>query len=721
MLPTATTLARLVPLITSFVISLGLALLVYQNNPKSTTNRIFSALTILLTAWLVANYISVDPVFFSTSLFFVRASIVLATPVSALFFLFSYTIPKKHLSLNLQWQLIVGFATIATMIVAASPFAIIDVEIVNNTPQPITGFGMGIFGIVSTLFSAAAIITLFGKFQTTRGIEKAQIRYVLTGILIMLGLITTTVLLPLLLFQSSFFVPLMPIYTLSFLGLTTMAIIRQRLMDIRILVGRTVSFALLLLLFAAGYVVILYVLGNSLTRIDLTPQQLGTFTLITIIASISFHPFQLLIERMSDRLFYKNRYDSDLLLSSLSKIMAFTLRLDDLTHEVLKELMREVKITRAAFILFEEDRIVDIRSEGFTSPPSFDEKDIKIIKDTRDMVVFEELEEGNVKNIMRMYAFSVAAHLRTEGKQIGLLVLGQKSSGDIYSDQDITLLGILAPEVAVAIQNSLSYEEIRRFNITLQEEVDRATIDLQKVNTQLEALDKLKDEFVSVASHELRTPMTAIKSYTWLVLNNKAGPLEPKAKEYINRVYLSTERLIHLVNEMLDVSRIESGRVKLTLKQFDPSALATDIQNEFSARANESGIRLQIEKASTIPQSTADVEKIQQVLENLVGNAMKFTPQGGTITMRLSATQTTISFAIVDTGSGISHEDMPKLFHKFGRLENSLISMKSNSTGLGLYIAKQYVELHGGEISAESQVGHGSTFTVILPITQPES
>jgi signal transduction histidine kinase len=719
MLPDIVTIARIVPLIISVVISLGLALLVYHNNPRSTTNRIFSALSILLTAWLVANYLSVDPAFFSYSLFFIRTSIVLATPVSALFFLLAHTLPQKQLSLSLAPQLGIIGLILATMALAASPYAISGVTIIDGTPHPITEPGMGVFGLVSTIFSVGAIITLFKKFKNTQGTQKAQIRYVLAGILLMLGLLIVSVLLPLLLFQTSLFVPIIPLYTLSFLGMTTIAIVRQRLMDIRMLVGRTASFAILILLFAAAYATTLFVIGNSLARVNLPIEQLGIFTIITIIASISFHPIQRNIERITDRLFYKNRYDSDMVLLSLSKIMAFTLRLDDLTHQILKELIKEVKITKAAFILLEEDRIVDVRSEGYHSPPSFDEIDIKLIKDTRNMVIFEELEEGKLKDVMRMYGISVAAHLRTEGKQVGLLILGQKSSGDIYADQDITLLDILTPEVAVAIENALSYEEIRRFNITLQEEVNRATTDLQKANTQLEVLDKLKDEFVSVASHELRTPMTAIKSYTWLVLNGKAGTLEPKAKEYINRVYLSTERLIHLVNEMLDVSRIESGRVKLTLKLFDPIALVTDIQNEFAARATEAGVKVMIEKQDHIPQLTADSEKIQQVLENLVGNALKFTPKDGAITMRLSTTGNTVTFAVSDTGAGISEEDMAKLFKKFGRLENSLVAMKSNSTGLGLYISKQYVELHGGTIHAQSTVGKGSTFTFVLPLKPP--
>jgi signal transduction histidine kinase len=210
--------------------------------------------------------------------------------------------------------------------------------------------------------------------------------------------------------------------------------------------------------------------------------------------------------------------------------------------------------------------------------------------------------------------------------------------------------------------------------------------------------------------------MTAIKSYSWMVLNGKAGSITPKATEYLNRVYISTERLIHLVNEMLDVSRIESGRVTINKAPLDIGKLLTDVQNELQAKATESQISLTVTKADSIPLVPADAEKIHQVLENLVGNALKFTPKNGSITMSVKQKDDLLEISVADTGQGIRAEEIPLLFKKFGRLENSLVAMPGNSTGLGLYISKQYVELHGGKIWVESTPNKGSTFTFTLPI-----
>jgi len=247
-------------------------------------------------------------------------------------------------------------------------------------------------------------------------------------------------------------------------------------------------------------------------------------------------------------------------------------------------------------------------------------------------------------------------------------------------------------------------------------ELASATQQIQEANEKLEYVDKLKDEFVSLASHELRTPMTAIKSYVWLILNNKAGPLEDKAREYLNRVYISTERLIRLVNEMLNISRIESGKVKLNLESVDMKQLVGDIQKEFQPKAQELGLTWSAEIPESLPHLTIDSEKIHQVFENLIDNALKYTPKGGSVRIRCVPGTEHIEFSVTDTGKGIHPDDMPKLFSKFGRLEGSYITITGSGSGLGLYISKQYVELHRGKIWAYSDLAKGSTFVFTLPL-----
>jgi signal transduction histidine kinase len=370
----------------------------------------------------------------------------------------------------------------------------------------------------------------------------------------------------------------------------------------------------------------------------------------------------------------------------------------------------------------EEKQIYDVKSEGYDPPPELSEDDVFKILSQGKTLVFEELEEGEIKDILRRLGMEVSIPLVTESEEMGLLVCGAKESGEIYSDGDLKVLDILAPEAAVAIQNAKAYEEIKRFSVTLQEEVEKATHDLQVANEKLKDLDKLKDEFVSVASHELRTPMTAIKSYLWMALAGRGGELTEKQKYYVDRAYISADRLIRLVNNMLNVSRIESGRIEIELEKLDISRLARDVVDEVTPRANELGIRVTCHEQKDLPEVLADPDKIKEVLINLIGNSLKFTPKGGSIEINFNVKNDMVETSVSDTGKGIAKEDMPKLFKKFGLIEGSYASTQQDGgTGLGLYITWNIILLHHGTIKAESEgLGKGATFTFSLPIFKEE-
>lgn len=296
-----------------------------------------------------------------------------------------------------------------------------------------------------------------------------------------------------------------------------------------------------------------------------------------------------------------------------------------------------------------------------------------------------------------------------KGKSIGILIFSFSLEKDAQSlsQEERDILRGFAEVVALAIHDARLYEQLAE-----------TTRNLDAANKRLEKLDKLKDEFVSLASHELRTPMTAIKSYTWMVLNNKAGDVTPKSREYLDVVYQSTERLIRLVNEMLDISRIESGRIQMKIESFDLVKLLMELKEEFAARVAEKQLTLETVCTEKEISMTGDRGKVLQIVENLVGNATKFTPAGGHIKVTATETDQGATIAIADTGRGIKPEDLGKLFQKFGRLEQgSLTSIAESGTGLGLYLAKQYAQLHGGTITVASEVGKGTTFTVTLPLS----
>jgi len=267
-----------------------------------------------------------------------------------------------------------------------------------------------------------------------------------------------------------------------------------------------------------------------------------------------------------------------------------------------------------------------------------------------------------------------------------------------------------AQEVGIAIENAILYRELQK-----------KTGELANANEKLKQLDKLKDDFVSVASHELRTPMTAIRSYSWMALNKPDIKLSEKMKKYLSRVLISTERLINLVNDMLNVSRIEAGRIEIRPQIFDIGVLVDDVMAEVTPKANEKMVQLEVGKVQ-LPKIFADPDKVHQVLLNLIGNSLKFTPTDGLIKVNFFSDGKVIEIKVSDNGVGISKEDLSRLFQKFGRLDNSYVAAAtSGGTGLGLYISKSLVELMHGTIKASSEgVGKGATFTFSLPIATPE-
>jgi signal transduction histidine kinase len=245
--------------------------------------------------------------------------------------------------------------------------------------------------------------------------------------------------------------------------------------------------------------------------------------------------------------------------------------------------------------------------------------------------------------------------------------------------------------------------------------------EVYKANSELHKVNKLKDDFVSIASHELRTPMTAIRSYAWMALHRSDVPLSDKLKRYLERTLISTERLINLVNDMLNVSRIESGRIEIAPTAFDLSNLIGEVLIEIDAKAKEKGLTV-THQANTIPKMFADENKVHQILLNLLGNSLKFTPTGGTISISYQSDGQNISVSVKDSGIGISTDDLNRLFKKFSRLDNSYVATASTGgTGLGLFICKSLIDLMKGTINVQSAgENQGTTFTFTLPVATPK-
>jgi signal transduction histidine kinase len=292
---------------------------------------------------------------------------------------------------------------------------------------------------------------------------------------------------------------------------------------------------------------------------------------------------------------------------------------------------------------------------------------------------------------------TLAVPLLREDRIIGGLVVRRKSTGE-FRPEVIELLKTFATQSVLAIQNARLFREI------------------EEKSQQIEAANRHKSEFLANMSHELRTPLNAIIGFSEVLQERLFGELNDKQAEYTDDILTSGRHLLSLINEILDLSKVEAGRMELELATFDLPIAIDNARTFVRERATTHGITLDVKVDERLGDVVGDERKIKQILLNLLSNAVKFTPAGGRIGINARQTDGVVEISVTDTGIGIAPEDQAKVFEEF-RQVGSDKAKKIEGTGLGLTLAKKFVELHGGRIWVESEVGKGSTFVFTLPIS----
>lgn len=717
-------------LLITFVINVALAMLIIAQAKGKNIKIFYALVTLSIAAWALAM------IFFreaenAPSIFLWGRIVYFSAAFTPLFFiLFSFYFPDDERSVPWYYMVIL---TLFTFFIAA--FSLLSNYILESAQSTqgvnILNYGEGnvVYGLYISSYYVIGIATLLRKRRKYVRAVSSQITYILlgTGITLIIGFFNNFILT----YQGIFnFNWLGPVSTLIMVGFIAYAITRYRLMDIKIVLRTSFVYG-----FSIALVLLLaFATRETLNAIFILPVALAD-ALALLIAIAVYDRIKRFIFNFANKYFFTSLYDSKGVIRDLSDSIGSTIEAETI-YKIIGNTLHDTLHPKHFAVLLSDQNDKRHLLVQYSEHDAFSKK-LRVTKNTMSLfrknpypLVTEELERQESKRYapaareLRRLGIAVAIPLKSKDNFLGVITLGPKEAGDMYTQEDLELLRIIGRQAAIAIDNGLLYDEVKRFNEELQARVERATADLRKrtkdleiANEQLRKLDEAKSEFISIASHQLRTPLTAIKGYGSMLLDGDFGKVsEQKQYDAIERMVISNNRLITLVENLLNVSRIESGRIKFSMKEMQVEDLAKEVCDTLENSAKKQNLYLKYDMPDTpLPTVMADQEKVRQVLINFIDNAIKYTRTGG-ITVKVAVHDEMVRCCVQDTGMGINSEDKRKLFKKFSRGKDAF-TVNTEGSGLGLYVAQMMIEGHNGNIWVESEgEGKGSSFCFELPV-----
>lgn len=597
-----------------------------------------------------------------------------------------------------------------------------------STPQgeSVAQYSYGAYVWLVAIFAAPLIFLSSRNF--IRGYKVADRLVKRQTLTIFFGLISCIIL-------GVFFVVLLPALTgkedfiffgyyapLLFTGAIIYSVAKHKLFDIRAVVARSLAYSFVLVTLAGIFAGITLPLTRLVITEDFTQNQvLIIYAVVAVILAIVLQPIKKFFDRTTNRIFYRDAYDTQVVLDAVSSVIVGNVDPHKVQRGALAALSEALRPAHMVFLLGSGNGGMLRRGDAIGQQwgiQNTKELQAALKQLGKRITVYDELDEGGrLKAVLRAEDISVVAPLVTKDETIGYLVLGPKKSGNIYNSQDVGLLNIASNELAVALQNAQRFEEIQAFNITLQEKVTEATRELKKTNKKLIALDEAKDEFISMASHQLRTPLTSIKGYLSMLLEGDLGKVTTAQEKALQDAFGSSQRMVYLIADFLNVSRIKTGKFVIEPKEVNLSQLVTEEVTQLREIAATRDLTLIYEPPDAFPVVMLDDNKIRQVIMNMVDNAIYYTPAGGKITIQLYVSGEDLVFKVIDTGLGVPKREQHKLFTKFYRAGNAK-KARPDGTGLGLFMAQKVIVAQGGSIIFESTEGKGSTFGFRFPLAK---
>lgn len=565
--------------------------------------------------------------------------------------------------------------------------------------------GYAAYSVYFTILVISGFLIIYRSLKTARGLYKTYLKFLFVGLAFAFFMGTAfNLFLPAL--GNYQYIWIGPYSTLIYISAVSYSIIKHKLFDIRSVAIRTFAYTWTLAVTGCLITVPILLLTNNLLDSRLSHASIVALALLTLFVAIVFQLIRPYFNRISNRLFYRDYYDPQAVLDELSNVLVGSVIVEDIKNKSTAILRDSLKPEFVRFYLKSDN------SQGLPR-----ELMGVLSKSSKDVVLLDETSQSRKPRLHKLMIdnnVALAARLYTRHSELGFITLGYKRSGAAYMEADKKLMSIVADEIAVGLQNALRFEEIRRFNETLQQKVDEATVQLRHANKRLKELDQTKDEFISMASHQLRTPLTTIKGYLSMVLEGDVGPVSKNEKQMIQQAFDSAERMVFLIADLLNVSRLQSGKFVIENKPTDLAKMVEAEVAQLQETAKNHHLTLTYKKPEKFPMLNLDDTKVRQVIMNFIDNAIYYTPAGGSIEVSLDVTDKELIFTVTDTGLGVPKEAQHHLFSKFYRAGNAR-KMRPDGTGLGLFMAKKVITTQGGAVIFNSVEGKGSTFGFSFP------
>lgn len=698
-----------------------LGLIIIAANPKKLLNQTLAVFQIGAFIWLMTNLVTNVTDNPQTSLYFARFALVGAVIMMVSIVLFALEFSDIRLTRAKLSGLLVMPIILLFSVPTEYNIKSIDAGGENLKTGPIY-----ILLILFVLSYSLLTVYLFWKTykKSKRDNEKkAQLRYIITGaIFTFIPALLFSAVLPVMGFPNAAFYGPLAIVALALS--TTIAIVRHKFLNVRLLAARSAAYFFSVAVIVALYAVIAFTFARSISVLSVTLEQAVFFAVFSALTALIFQPIKRFFDKFSNSIFYRDAYDAQEFLNSINSKIVKSNDLYTLLTETATDIKSVIKVNNVSFYI-DSSAAIDFHTAGTNTALFAKTEWSDLLKDVnkldKKVITSESLEvpEDTIK-LMRKLSIELILKMTSKEENVGYLLLSERKSGTNFGLQDIQVLEIIADELAITVQNAVQLEQIAQFNVTLQKKINNATNELQQSNEKLVKLDEAKDEFISMASHQLRTPLTSVKGYISMILEGDAGEINETQKKFLDQAYISSQRMVYLIADLLNVSRLKTGKFVI---EKSPTYLPDVIESEVSqlyGTAEARDLKMIFHKPDEFPMIDLDETKIRQVIMNFADNAIYYTPHGGKITIALKKLKNSIEYTVTDTGIGVPKAEQHHLFNKFYRAGNAK-KARPDGTGLGLYMAKKVVVAQGGAIIFKTTEGKGSTFGFTFPLPKEES